>query len=309
MADFDTDEAALQQESVHKSLPGFLAIFNAAEAYDFYWKQKAKGAKIIDIVSFKGAAFPCTVGIFICPQKGEIESDFHSAWGVLQDEQVYFVYGMPKEFLDPTVQPIAELCISGAFSLSNPFDPKFVINNEIRSGQNSDEATLCLPVLYGKKGGRLVKIRPITFPFEVLESNKRLNSPLFQRIVDLAASNAMCEIFDYGLRDFHSLPVAMRRAGGDIDSKRYACYSQFRQRMHEHVVGALGHFIDAHTDEFAYENVLRIVRALSVSAETGNLPFALLRWSQILAGRRFTADEQARQFEIEMIRLASQSRN
>ncbi|GAB1584246.1 hypothetical protein [Phyllobacterium phragmitis] len=307
MANFDTGDTKQPRESVRNPVGTFLAVFNAAETYDFYSDQKAKGTKTIDIVSFQGAKFPCTVGVVIGPQGGEIEPFFHSVEGVPQDEQVYFVYGMPEDFLNPTVQPIAELCMSGTFSLSNPFDPKFVIGNEFQARQSGGEAAIDFPVLYGKQCGRLVKICPITFPFKVLESSGRLNSPLFHRIIDLAALNAMCEIFDCGLRDFHGLPVAMRRAGGDIDSTQYASYSQYRQLLHEHVDAALGHFIDVHKDGFTYENVLRIVRALSLCAETGNLPFAISRWLQILAAQRFTADEQARQFEIEMTRLASQS--
>ncbi|KXF77927.1 hypothetical protein ATN84_24740 [Paramesorhizobium deserti] len=307
MANFDIEHVEQQQKVVSSPVSAFLAVFNAAEVYDFYSDLKAKGAKTIDIVSFQGAKFPCTVGIVIGSQGGEMEPFFHSTDGVLQDEQVYFLYGMPEDFLNPTVQPIAELCMSGVFSLSNPFDPKFVIGNKLQVEQSGGGVATGFPVLYGKRCGKLVKICQITFPFRALEASERLNSPLFHRVIDLAALNAMCEIFDCGLRDFHGLPVAMRRAGGDIDSTRYADYSQYRQLMHGHVDAALGHFIDARKDGFRYENVLRIVRALSLCSEIGVLPFAISRWLQILAAHQFTADEQARQFEIEMIRLVSQS--
>lgn len=307
MANFDTGYAAQQQEGPRNPVGAFLAVFNAAEAYDFYSNQKAQGAKIIDIVSFQGAKFPCTVGIVIGAQGDEMEPFFHSTEGMPQDEEVYFVYGMSEDFLNPTIQPIAELCISGSFSLSNPFDPKFVIGNKFQVQQSNGQAVNGFPVLYEKKHGKLVKSYPITFPFTALEANERLNSPFFHRVIDLAALNAMCEVFDCASRDFHGLPVAMRRAGGDIDSRQYANYSQYRELLHKHVDAALGHFIDAHNDGFTYENVLRIVRALSLCAETGNLPFAISRWLQILAAHQFTADEKTRQFEIEMIQLASKS--
>ncbi|PRD41161.1 hypothetical protein C5748_23250 [Phyllobacterium phragmitis] len=306
--DFDDKDAADgRHEGARNPAGGLLAMFNAVELYEFYVRQKGKGAQLLNIMSFQGAKFPCTVGIVIGSHNSGIEPFFQSEDGVPRDEHVYFVYGMPGDFLNPAIQPIAELCVSGAFSLSNPFDPKFVNGASHQASQGRSDAAIDVPVLYKKKDGRLVKVGPVTFPFDILRADERTHSPLFDRIVELAGLNAMCEIFEGGLRDFHGLPVAMRRAGGDIDSRNYESYSEYLDLLRGHVNVALRSFLDAHKNGFTYENVVRIVRALSLPVELGKLPFAVSRWPQILDTHQLSADEQARQFEIEMIRLASQS--
>lgn len=287
---------------------GILAVFNASEAYDFYLRQKEIGINFINIVSFHGAKFPCTVGMVIDQESNGIGLILQLE-DIPQDEHIYFIYGLQKDFLSPSTTPLVELCMSGAFSLSNPFDPALVNEANQRALQHRNGITAKYPVLYKKQGDKLIKIGPIRFQFEVLHTDERIDSVLFNRIVELAGSNAMCEIFNSGLKSFHALPNTMRRAGGDIDSTKYKSYSEFQNLLTGHVDAALRQFVGLWRNDFTYENAVRIVRALSLSAEVGKLSFSAIRWPQILSITQLSAEEQTRQFEIEVIRLATESQD
>ncbi|WEX08232.1 hypothetical protein [Chelativorans sp. AA-79] len=295
----DEDAAAVNSE--------FLMIMNAVEAYDVY--KSMQGTRgLINLVSFRGARFPCTVGIVVDLDRkdGEFLSKIDD--GLVSDDDFYFIGGALDDFTGALAEPLVELCATGSATSSNPFDPEVVIGARgARASAASGSTGACSRAVYRKQGERLVRSEPRGLVPVALGADARYGPdlPIFERVVELSVLNALCEVFEGGSRNFLGLPANMRRAGGDIDASRYSGYLDFKDMLHVRVHAAVQKFVDVHRDGFVYDNVMRLVRGFALAAEVGRLPCATDRLPQILEAGPLDADAKTRQFEIEIIKITS----
>lgn len=272
----------------------FLIVFNAGEYYEEY-KLIAEGdTQFINIMSFSGAKFPCTIGVPF-EMWDERAQEFHARAG-----SGYIISGADQFLVDISDRPLAEMLAGIHLTLNNPFDPLLVE----RSASAAHESRVGDPVILTFDGGRVYCAGRAFFNFTLLQYPKDVKAIQedvnLNRVVDLVCVNALAELFMEGGWMLKEAPDFIRVCAGVVKASNFDDFQEFSSHIKDNFKKLVLSHICSSCNFVIYDHILRIARGLAISHEIENVPFALERWSQLLGAKELNISERVRQFEMEM---------
>ncbi len=276
----------------------FLIVFNAAESFDAYRLAVKSKVRLVTMMSFPDATFPCTIGVAF--------DDWNElARNMCERSRGYVLSRAEKYLSDTSSGPRAEMLSNPQFTLNNPFDPisvaKLAMNE---SGNVAVEQPGGGGMVQTFDGEAFSAIRPAGFDFSHHQYPKDIegirDNPDVGRVIDLACLNAIAELFVEGEWKFIGAPDVVRMCAGVIKSSNYKDFTGLAQRLTSPVTEIVGKYICYAAGSIQYDHIVRLARGVALSDEIDNVPLSLERWQQLLDAEQLGPTEKVRQFELEM---------
>lgn len=268
--------------------PPFVIVFNAAEALETFEALADAGTPYIDIMSFHGAALPCTIGIPFAEWNAEAENL------CLAVPDAYVLSAAQPDFIVTSKVPMAEMLVERHCTLNNPFDPKAV-----RSARQARAARTAGPQLLEFSAGRFKALGPAAYRLDFLAPG----APPIRRLVALACLCALGEMFREARFKFIGARDDIRWMSGVIKRDGYQGFATFSGGVLDDAVALLMEEIAAERSLPAYGDMMKIVRGLAIAGETKRRQEALDRWRQLRSASAIDQEQRFAQFQIEALSL------
>jgi hypothetical protein len=276
----------------------FLIVFNAAESFDAYRLAVKSKVRLVTMMSFPDATFPCTIGVAF--------DDWNElARNMCERSRGYVLSRAEKYLSDTSSGPRAEMLSNPQFTLNNPFDPIAVTRSALNEGGNvAGEPPGDAGMVLTFDGEAFDSIRPARFDFSRNQYLKDIEgireNPDMGRVIDLACLNAIAQLFIEGEWKFIGTPDFVRMCAGVVKSSNYKDFSDLVLRIKSPVTEIVRKYIFSAAGSIQYDHIVRLARGVAISDEIDNVGLSLERWQQLLDAEQLGPTEKVRQFELEM---------